>query len=53
MVLICTISAANECEQRPCQNSGRCLNLIGGYRCLCAAYYRGINCETGIQQDVV
>ncbi|KAM9613259.1 protein crumbs homolog 1 isoform 2-T2 [Trichechus inunguis] len=32
------------CENQPCQNRGRCINLWLGYQCDCHRPYRGLNC---------
>ena len=41
----------NECESEPCQNGGKCTNLIGEYRCNCAGTgFEGLNCEIDIDE---
>lgn len=35
------------CEQSPCQNKGRCVNLWLNYQCDCYRPYGGPNCATG------
>ena len=37
----------NTCENNPCLNSGKCVNLPNGqYRCQCSKYYSGYHCES-------
>ena len=36
----------DECSSDPCQNNGKCQNLIGEYRCICDSNHTGVNCET-------
>ena len=35
----------NECDDRPCENRGTCVDLIGGYRCECTDEWTGRNCQ--------
>ncbi|KAM9364956.1 protein eyes shut homolog [Pholidichthys leucotaenia] len=35
----------NECESKPCQNGGICVDGIGLYQYLCLAGFGGLNCE--------
>ena len=37
----------NECLDKPCKNSGKCVNLPGSYRCNCKAGFAGRHCEKG------
>lgn len=38
----------------PCQNGGKCFNLINAYNCDCAGTgYEGNNCETQIDECAV
>ncbi|KAB7506967.1 Protein jagged-2, partial [Armadillidium nasatum] len=38
----------NDCESNPCRNDGECVDLIDGFRCICAVGYSGVQCETDI-----
>lgn len=42
------ISDVNECINSPCQNSGKCVNFNGGYRCDCAQGFTGKHCDQGL-----
>ena len=33
------------CEPNPCKNSGKCITISGGYRCICEKF-KGVNCES-------
>ena len=44
---LCCPSDEQECASDPCQNGGRCVDLMNGYRCVCVDDYNGINCERG------
>lgn len=35
----------NECLNHPCLNGGQCVNLIGGYQCLCLDGFHGHDCN--------
>ena len=35
----------NECDSNPCHNNGKCLDLIGGYRCVCLSGFYGDQCD--------
>ena len=43
------IISQNSCGTTPCMNGGTCQSgfLPHGYRCLCAAGFTGLKCETG------
>ena len=43
------IISQNSCGTTPCKNGGTCQSgfLPHGYRCLCAAGFTGLKCETG------
>ena len=43
------IISQNSCGTTPCMNGGTCQSgfLPHGYRCLCAAGFSGLKCETG------
>ena len=35
----------DDCSPNPCQNGGTCADGINTYDCVCAAGYRGADCE--------
>lgn len=35
----------NECEEKPCLNSGTCFDTYGSYSCECLSGFTGQNCE--------
>lgn len=38
----------------PCENGGRCIDLIGHYKCRCDnTGFEGVNCEIDIDECVV
>ena len=41
------VSDVNECLMFPCQNGATCNNLEGGYECVCAEGWTGVNCQIG------
>ena len=38
----------DECENRPCQHNGTCVDMINSFDCHCVAGYSGTACETGM-----
>jgi hypothetical protein len=36
----------DDCRNNPCTNSGTCIDLIAGYKCVCATLYTGNHCES-------
>ncbi|XP_059052501.1 protocadherin-like wing polarity protein stan [Achroia grisella] len=38
------------CYSSPCQNRGECIRREGGYTCVCAPGYTGVNCETVLKK---
>lgn len=44
-MLVCIISAVDECASNPCQNGGSCINGLGKYMCQCLDEFTGYNCE--------
>ena len=40
----------DECATSPCQNLGRCEDLVGAYRCVCAAGYAGAVCDVDVDE---
>jgi len=48
---LCDVSF-DSCSSAPCRNSGTCVNVGDtSYRCVCAAGYRGFNCEEQEQSE--
>ncbi|KAI8515710.1 hypothetical protein Bbelb_065230 [Branchiostoma belcheri] len=43
----------NECASSPCRNGGTCRNLVPWYRCDCAPGWKGVNCETDVDECVI
>ncbi|WAR12728.1 SVEP1-like protein [Mya arenaria] len=41
-----TCEDIDECANNPCQNSGKCSNLVNAYRCTCNSQWTGTNCDT-------
>ncbi len=35
----------DDCAPRPCENDGRCEDLVNGYSCSCGDVWMGKNCE--------
>lgn len=46
-LFVVSLSEINECESNPCLNSGRCMDLVDNYTCVCVAPFTGQRCETG------
>lgn len=38
----------DDCIGRPCQNGGKCTDLINGYMCTCLDDYFGLHCQYGM-----
>lgn len=38
----------NDCESNPCQNGGRCKDLVNGFSCLCSQGFSGVFCEVRV-----
>ncbi|XP_063398010.1 neurogenic locus Notch protein-like [Mytilus trossulus] len=34
------------CASLPCRNNGQCVEVVGGYTCICSSGYTGITCKT-------
>ncbi|KAL9966600.1 hypothetical protein ACROYT_G024702 [Oculina patagonica] len=44
----------DEClASNPCLNGATCLNIPGGYRCICQPGYNGKNCESDINECLI
>ena len=48
-----TIAEVNECLSTPCQNGGKCKDLVNKYECQCATGYEGTNCAQGNVHDKI
>ncbi|XP_017140739.1 protein crumbs isoform X1 [Drosophila miranda] len=41
----------NECDSNPCQNEGKCKDLVGAYECNCLGTgFEGVHCENDIDE---
>ncbi|KAL3847743.1 hypothetical protein ACJMK2_018637, partial [Sinanodonta woodiana] len=40
----------NECLDRPCLNSARCINNDGSFTCECTVGWIGLNCELDVNE---
>lgn len=38
----CSLASGN-----PCKNNGKCVNLLGSYKCTCNSGFTGKHCEIG------
>lgn len=50
--LIANLEADN-CTSNPCNNGGKCENLLGGYECNCVEGWTGTNCETDVNECAI
>ncbi|KAG8278057.1 Cadherin EGF LAG seven-pass G-type receptor 2 [Homalodisca vitripennis] len=41
----------NLCYSNPCRNQGKCQRKEGGYTCVCASGFTGLNCEIDLSVD--
>ncbi|PWA25825.1 hypothetical protein CCH79_00001550, partial [Gambusia affinis] len=46
---LCEIDT-NECGSNPCQNHGKCVDQVNGYRCDCQMGFSGLRCEEDINE---
>lgn len=37
-----------ECDPNPCQNAGRCIDEVNGFKCVCESGFTGRYCDTNI-----
>ncbi|CAH0628596.1 unnamed protein product [Chrysodeixis includens] len=42
--------AKDECDSNPCEHGGTCLNLVGGYHCLCPSNWEGRDCDVDVNE---
>ena len=47
VVVVVFVSEIKQCDSKPCQNGGTCVEDTTGYTCTCASGYTGTNCQTG------
>jgi hypothetical protein len=45
--IVLYLSDINECGSGPCQNGGRCTDLINEFNCSCVVGYTGLVCDAG------
>ncbi|XP_077325020.1 protein crumbs homolog 1-like isoform X1 [Lithobates pipiens] len=45
----CSVNV-DECTSSPCQNGGRCIDLINGYKCQCDPGYAGVLCAVNVDE---
>ena len=45
-----TLFVTDECASQPCMNGGRCIDIVGGYRCECPPGYGGSACQADIDE---
>uniref|UniRef100_A0A8D2L3N7 EGF-like domain-containing protein n=1 Tax=Varanus komodoensis TaxID=61221 RepID=A0A8D2L3N7_VARKO len=47
VVVVVSFKEINECDSNPCQNGGRCIDLVDNFTCVCVVPFTGQHCETG------
>ncbi|XP_072431088.1 cubilin [Chiloscyllium punctatum] len=48
-----TILQRRACKSGPCQNGGRCLDLIDSFFCLCPSNWKGLTCSDDVNECLV
>lgn len=46
---VCFPTDLNECSSAPCAHGGTCVNLEGGFECVCPPQWQGKTCQIGEQ----
>ena len=43
-------SDIDDCESSPCMHSGRCLDDVALYKCMCTPAWTGVNCQIEVNE---
>ncbi len=43
----------DECVSIPCQNGGKCIDLVNAFQCSCMSGYSGNNCQIGKSLEIL